>query len=291
VDRTRYVLGPGDQLFIRVGEVPEIGDKPVRIDPGGYISLPLVGRVRASNLSLERFESELIQRFKTYLYKPDLTVSVAEIRSQPVSVIGAVKNPGVFQVEGRKTVMEVLSLAGGLDRTAGPVLKITRPLKSGRIPLEGAEDDEGGNFSVATLNLRPLLEAKRPQDNVEVKPNDIVSVPRASLIYVTGQVMRSGGFPISEGETITALQALSLAGGFDHGASPKNTRILRSSANHSERQEIAVDLKEISDGSKADVILEPDDILFIPTSAPKKAALRAVEAAIQMGTGVVIWRR
>jgi polysaccharide export outer membrane protein len=170
-------------------------------------------------------------------------------------------------------------------------LKITRPLKSGRIPLEGAEDDEGGNFSVATLNLRPLLEAKRPQDNVEVKPNDIVSVPRASLIYVTGQVMRSGGFPISEGETITALQALSLAGGFDHGASPKNTRILRSSANHSERQEIAVDLKEISDGSKADVILEPDDILFIPTSAPKKAALRAVEAAIQMGTGVVIWRR
>jgi polysaccharide export outer membrane protein len=111
------------------------------------------------------------------------------------------------------------------------------------------------------------------------------------MVYVIGQVQHSGGFILNERESLSVLKALSLAGGLDHAASPKNARILRASAGASSRLEIPVDLKMILSGQTSDVPLQPEDILFIPSSLPKKAAIRAAEAAIQIGTGLVIWGR
>lgn len=289
-DQSGYVLGSGDLVTVRVMDVEEISDKPVQIDTSGYVRLPLAGRLLAAGLTIEQFEAELVKRLKKYLVRPDVSVSVATFRSQPVSIIGAVKTAGVYQVEGEKTIIEVLSLAGGLDTSAGPTLTITRELQWGRIPLKGAADDPTGRFSVATVRLKSILEADNPQENIAVKPHDVITVPRAQLVYVIGEVQKAGGFPLSEREHITVLQALSLAGGLDRTAAPAHAKILRALPGKADRSEVAVDVKMILDGKATDFPMEPDDILFIPNSASKRAALRAVEAAIQTGTGIAIFR-
>jgi polysaccharide export outer membrane protein len=286
-----YVLGPGDQITVSVVDGEEFNGKPLQIDMSGYVRLPVVGRIRMSGLTVPQVETELANRLKTYLLKPDVSVSIVEFRSQPVSVIGAVKNPGVQQVQGRKKLIEMLSVAGGLDTTAGPMLKITRLLEWGRIPLATATVDPTGRFSLAEVSLKSLIEAKKPEENILVKPYDVISVPRAEMVYVIGQVTRAGGFVLNDRETLTALQALSLAGGLERTARPQHARILRSSAGEESRSEIPVNLKKILDGRTPDIPMQPDDILFVPTNVPQKAALRALEAAVQAGTGIVIWRR
>jgi polysaccharide export outer membrane protein len=289
--RSTYVLGTDDQLVIQAVEAEELSNKPVRIGIDGYVRLPMVGRLRAGGLTIDQFESELIAALKQFIRDPEVSVSVTEFRSQPVSVIGSVKNPGVHQLQGRKTLVEMLSLAGGTTEDAGPVVKVTRLLEWGRLPLPNAADDPTGRFSVGEVRLKAITGASSPEQNIVIRPQDVISVPRAELVYVVGQVMRSGGFVLNERESMSALQALSLAGGLDRAASPSNARILRAESGAMERQEIRVDLKKILDGRSEDFPLRANDILFVPASAPKKAALRAVEAAINLGTGVVIWRR
>jgi polysaccharide export outer membrane protein len=286
-----YILGPGDQISVSIVNLEEINDKPIPIDLNGYVRLPLVGPLQVSGLTVAQVEAELTKRLKTYVLRPDVSVSIVEFRSQPVSVIGAVRNPGVQQVQGRKTLAEMLSLAGGLDANAGSILKITRQLEWGPIPLPSATEDATGNFSVAEVSLKSILHATHPEENIPVKPHDVISVPRAETVYVIGQVQKSGGFVLNDGEKVSALRALSMAGGLDRTARPQNARILRSLSGSPSRTEIRVDLKSILDGKASDVAMQPEDILFVPSNVPQKAALRALEAAIQMGTGIVIWRR
>lgn len=289
--RSTYVLGPDDQITIWALDAEEIANKPVLIGTGGYIHLPMVGRLRAAGLTVEQLEAELAARLKTYIKQPQVAVSITEFRSQPVSVIGSVTRPGVHQLQGRKTLVEILSLAEGLRPDAGHSVKITRRLEWGRIPLPTAADDPTGQFSVATVNLKAVMEAKNPEENILIRPNDVISVPRAEMVYVIGEVRRSGGFILQERETMSVLQALSLAEGLGRTAAPQSAKILRPASGASRRTEIPVDLKKIFAGKSADVPLRPDDILFVPNNAAKSAVLRSVEAAIQVGTGVAIYRR
>src|SRR5207248_2064666 len=120
---------------------------------------------------------------------------------------------------------EMLSLAGGLDTTAGPTLKITRHLDRGRIPLPNAKDDPTGQFSVAEVSVKSILDARNPAENILVQPNDVISIPRADTIYVLGQVQKAGGFVLNDREDVTALQALSMAGGLDRASKPKDAKI------------------------------------------------------------------
>jgi polysaccharide biosynthesis/export protein len=283
-------LGPFDIVTIHVTDAEELSDKPYRIDPEGNLRLPVVGQVHAAGLTVSQLESELRTRLKTLIRNPDVSVSVVEFQSQPVSVIGCVQKPGILQLQGRKTLVEVLSLAGGVTQEAGYTVKITRRTENGRIPLPGAQDDSTGKFNVAEVKLKSLMSATGPEQNIVVLPDDVISVPRGEMVYVMGQVVRSGGFVLNERESMSVLQALSLAGGLDRAAQPQNSRILRATTGDS-RRELPLDLRKILSGRAEDVSLRSDDILLIPASAPKKAALRAVEAAIQLGTGVVIWRR
>jgi polysaccharide export outer membrane protein len=286
-----YVLGPGDQVIVHAMNVDEITDKPLTVDLDGTIRLPVVGRVQAAGLTTPQLEGQIAERLRTYLLHPDVSVSIAEFRSQPVSVIGAVKNPGVQQVQGRKTVVEMLSMAGGLDPAAGSTVKITRLLERGRIPLPNAKDDPTGQFSVAEINLKSIMDAKNPEENILVEPFDVISVPRADTVYVIGEVPKAGGFVLNDHEEITVLQALSMAGGMNNTAKPSESRILRRMPGQESRTEIPINLKKILEGKGKDVPMQAEDILFIPNSVPKRAALRAAEAAVQMATGVVIWGR
>jgi len=289
--RTAYTLGPEDQLLIRALQVPEISEKPVRIDTGGFVRLPMVGRVQASGLTVEQFENELSRRLQEFIKEPEVAVTVTEYRSQPVSVLGAVRTPGVQQVQGRKTLLELLSMAGGIDAEAGHSVKITRRKEYGPIPLESAKPDESGAYGIADVDLSSLLEARNPRENIEVKPYDVITVPRGALVYVMGQVKRPGGFVLRQQESVSALQALALAEGLDRTASPQNSRILRNVPGAPQRSEIYVDLRKILSGKSPDIALLPNDVLLIPNSVPKSAMIRGLESALQIGTGIAIYRR
>ena len=284
-----YFLGPDDTVTVHVLGSEEVASAPLRIGPSGYLSMPLAGRVAAAGRTVEQLEALLRERLKTYIREPRVSVGVAEFRSRPVSVFGAVNRPGVHQVEGRKSLVEMLSLAGGVSQEAGPWVKITRRVESGVIPLPGARTDVAGRFSVAEVRLGDLLEARRPELNIPIKPRDVIAVPRADMVYVIGGVNRAGRFALNDRESVTVLQALALAGGLKRTAKKKAARILRSREG-AQRVEIAVDLGSVMAGRSADVPLEREDILFVPHSGGKVAARRIAEAALAMGTGVMVWR-
>jgi polysaccharide biosynthesis/export protein len=288
--RSTYLLGPDDQLEIAGPELTEFGNKPARIDSDGDIQVPLVGRIHVTGLTVQQVEQELNKALSKYIREPQVAVNVTEVRSQPVSILGAVNTPGVHQIQGHKTLLEMLASAGGIRQDAGYSVRITRKLEWGCIPLPGATLDPTGQFSVAELNLKKIMEAKDPAENIQILPHDVISVPKAEMVYVIGDVRRSGGFVLGEHQSISVLQALSLAEGLNGTADTRHAKILRLKRDADQREELPVDVKSLLSGKKQDVSLQADDILFIPGSTGKKAALRAVEAVVQAGTGMAIWR-
>lgn len=285
-----YLLGPDDQLEISEPELTELAaNKPTRIDGDGYIGVPLVGRVHVSGMTVQQAERELNKVLSAYVLHPHVAVSVPEVRSQPVSILGAVNAPGVHQVRGQKTLLEMLALAGGVRPDAGYSIRITRQLEWGCIPLPNAQLDPSGQFTVAEVNLKKITEAQDPEDNIQILPHDIVSVPKAEMVYVIGEVKHAGGFVLGEHKSISLLQALSLAEGLNATADAGHAHILRSKSNDDQREEIAVNVKDVLRGKRPDVPLSGEDILFIPTNTGKKVALRGIEAAIQAGT-IAVWR-
>ena len=288
--RSTYLLGPDDQLEISGPELTDATNKPVRINGEGNVQVPLAGSVHVAGLTVQQTEQELDKTLSKYIRNPQVVVNVVEVRSQPVSVLGAVNSPGVHQVQGHKTVLEMLAAAGGIRQDAGYSIRVTRQVEWGCIPLPGAQFDATGKYSVAEVNLQKIMNAKTPEENIQIFPHDVISVPKAEMVYVIGEVHRSGGFVLGEHKSISVLQALSLAEGLNTGADPRHAKILRLKPEADQREELKVDVKDALNGKKPDFPLQGEDILFIPGSTGKKAALRGLEAAIQTGTGLAVWR-
>jgi polysaccharide biosynthesis/export protein len=282
-----YTLGPGDQLVIRVPDIEEIDNKTVPIDMKGNVNLPSVGRIQASGLSTEQLEAAIADRLKRYLIKPDVSVYLTEMRSQPVSILGQVQTPGVHQLQGQKNLFEVLSLAGGLRPEAGDVIEITRRLEWGPIPLPNAAKDSTGQFSVASVDVKSVMNASNPAENILIKPNDVISVPKADTIYVIGAVKKPGAYVLGEHHSLGALQILALAEGTERTAATQSAKIMRVVPGSNDRAEIPVNLRTILSGKMPDVPLTADDILFVPVSNAKAAGYRTLEALVQVGTFAV----
>jgi protein involved in polysaccharide export with SLBB domain len=193
-----YVLGPDDQISIRIAQAPELTDKPVRIGPDGYIEVPFAGRLHAAGLTPEALRTELAKRFAATVHDPEVFVSVEDYRSQPVSVIGAVTTPGVHQIRGRKTLIEALSLAGGLRQDSGNVITITRRQEYGRIGIRGETED--GDFRTARVDAAALMDARDPQVNVAIQPNDVISDVGSRSVVAGGRAHADGGS--EEGEAV-----------------------------------------------------------------------------------------
>lgn len=289
-DVSQYVLGPGDQVRIWALGVEEISDKPVRIDPSGDLHLPILGRVHAAGLTTGQLIGTLKQRLTKEVRQPQVSVDIVEFGSQPVSVMGAVNHPGVQQVSGRKTLAEMLALAGGLRPDAGPYVKISRQIECGEIPLPTARVDSSGHFSTAQLRVKDLLAAANPAENILIQPHDVITVPTAEMVYVVGAVRKPGNFALNERESVSVLQALSMAEGLGPTPKAQDSKILRLVPGSDQRKEIPVDLKKVMGGKAEDMALKANDILFVPDSTAKKVTARALEAVIQAATGVVIWR-
>lgn len=286
-----YVLGPGDQITLAV---PGLDDdynesKIFRVDGTGDMSLPWAGRIHAAGFTAGGLERLIETKLEPILKHPQVVVTVSSFGSQPVSVLGSVKNPGILQLQGRKTLFDVLSMAGGTSDDAGYVVRITRPLESGPIPLPNAQVDQATGTSVASVRLKDLVGVPRSSENIQVLPGDTISVPKAGVVYAVGSVVKPGGFSLDENESLSALQVVSLAEGLQPASASSKAKILRVVPNSPNRAEIPVDLNRLMAGKTQDVQLQPQDILFVPSSNAKKAGLRLVDVISQAAALSVVY--
>jgi polysaccharide export outer membrane protein len=192
----------------------------------------------------------------------------------------------VHQLKGPTTLLEALSSAGGVRGDAGRVAILTRQKAWGAIPHPDAHQIASGD-DVVEIDLKSLMESRKPADNILVKPHDVISVPPAEVVYVIGNVKKAGGFALGGKPSLSVLQALALAEGLDARAAATRARILR--AGQPATEQIPVDVKKILEGKAEDLVLRPNDILFIPNNAMKSVTMRTIEAAIQIGTGIAIF--
>ena len=311
-----YRIGPDDLLNVSVFEAPEM-NCGVRVSSNGEISLQLLGVVHASGLTPRELESVLQGMLRrTYMKDPHVGVFVQELQSHPVSVVGAVKMPGVFQMRGTKTVIEVLSMAEGLTDDAGDTVVImhgaafanpgnsvrtdstilagTDPVAAPRgalVKTQGLQmTPPDKKFEIEEVNLKKLLDSDDSALNVPIRPGDIVKVPRAGIVYVVGEVQKPGGFVLQNNENIFVLQALALAMGPTHTSALSSSRIIRTDPATGKRSEIPMNLGKILSGKAPDMLLQPKDIVFVPNSAAKSVLYKGSVAALQTASGVAIYR-
>jgi polysaccharide export outer membrane protein len=288
-----YSIGSGDLLGIEVFDVPELS-RDVRVNETGYISLPLLpSKIRATGLTPYQLQDKLAELLQTngLVSTPQVTVSVKEQHSQPITVIGAVRNPMVIQALRRTTLLQSLSQAGGISDEAGSTVIVTRTGPDAPDPTDGAEAPPPSSGPQSfTINLVDILESGDPRFNIPLVAGDVVSVPRAGIIYVVGAVNRPGGFLLQNDlDRMTMLKMLSLAGGTTSTAKMKGAVILRKNPDTGKRDQVPVDLSKVMHLKSQDVLLQANDILFVPDSAGLKALHRAgdVGVALTEGAGIV----
>lgn len=283
-DRTKtYLLGPGDEFAI-FSSVAELDGKVVRIAPDGNFGLDLTGTVQAAGLTIDELENKLRSLLVTYYRAPRLALSMRVLRSRPVSVLGAVNTNIELQLDGRKTLSQVLSSAGGPRGDAGYRVIIRRRRELGPLPLASARLDAGQQFYVGEVRLDHLLGASHPEEDIEILATDTVTIPPAEMVYVSGAVAKEGTFPLKDGPTISVQAVLSQAG-VRPTAKLKDAVILRQPQG-APLQEIPVDLRK---GKQQIVELYPRDILVIEDSAAKGALRRTLDSMLQISAGMAIY--
>jgi polysaccharide export outer membrane protein len=285
--RPTYVLGPGDQISIRAFEVEEISTT-FRIDSEGEINLPTLGKVHAGGLTVEQFEHELADRLKTLVRNPQVSVSVVQFRSEPIFLQGAFKAPGIYTLQGRRTLREMLASSGGLQSNASRRITVTRHLEMGTIPLPNAVVDEARKLSTVEINISKLRDNLNPVEDIVLQPLDTITVDKAELVYANGEVTRVGGIELGERDSISTTQFLSMIGGLGKDAAPDKARVLRPVLNTSKRAEIPVNLKKILAGKESDFPLLPNDVLYVPKASRGGRALGQMGiVVIPVATGLI----
>ncbi len=295
VKQSDYVIGSGDLLGVEVFDVPELS-REVRVNETGYIFLPLIPtKIQVSGLTSFQLQDKIAELLKSngLVSSPEVTVSLKEQHSQPVTVIGAVKNPMVIQALRQTTLLQAISQAGGIAEDAGNVVLVTRAAPSApqtengnsASPAPGA----GDQAQTFTINLADLIDSGDSRFNIPVNGGDVITVPRAGIIYVVGAVNHPGGFVIqNDRDRMTTLKMLSLAGGPTSTAKLKDVVILRKNVGTGKRDQVPLDVSKLMKLKTDDVTLEASDILFVPDSNGKKALHRTGDIAIQLVTGVAL---
>ena len=289
-------IGAGDLLHIDVFDVPELS-RDVRVSEMGDIGYPLIpGKIAVGGLTTFQVETKLQQLLieNGLVSHPQVSVFVKEQKSQPISVVGAVKNPIVLQAVRPTTLLEVLAAAGGISDNAGSEVLVTHAarLDSATLKEPSTAAHSDPSEKVITIHLQDLLESGNPVYNIPVYGGDVVSVPKAGIVYVMGPgIAQPGGYVVeSHGEQITVLKAVALAHGLTGYAKANSAIIMRTDPATGQKERIPVQIKEIEKHNTGDVQMKPNDILFVPDSSGKRALAKGAEAAIGVGTGVAIYR-
>jgi len=282
-----YHIGPGDVLSIAVTDAPEFSGR-FRVDQSGDLVMSsLPNPVKAQGETTMQLSKELTKALEdAKLYRdPTVNIFVEEYHSQTVAVVGAVSKPGLYPLQRRTTVMEVISEAGLLP-TAGNQVTI--------LPASGnAPDNQPTQAVPRTLELAKLMSGKDTTINAEVHDGEVVSVATAEVVYVVGAVTKPGGFVFQDRTAgVSALQAIALAQGMTSTASAHRGLVIRRNPDGSARENVPVDLAKIMSGKDKDFPLEANDILFVPVSGKKQTlvamgtvAMAAVNGAVFYGVG------
>jgi polysaccharide export outer membrane protein len=265
-------IGAGDLLEMSVFDTPELSGK-MRVSNTGDILLPLVGSLHVAGMKAEEVQTLIRQKFIDggFLKDPQVTVFVAEYATQGVSVLGEVKNPGIYPAFGSHHLLDYISLAQGLTPLAGTTVTVTH-----------TGVDQQPQHIRMTAGATP-----KPENNPEILPGDTIFVERTGVVYVVGDVAHPGGFPMDHDEQLTILQAVALAQGTNPTAAKGSAKLIRTTAQG--RQEIPINLKKILLAKATDMPLQDNDILFVPSSTAKNA-LRDFEAALPAASAASIYR-
>lgn len=280
--RPNYVLGPNDQILIRAPEAEEIDNRPFRIDSDGNVNLPLVGKIHAAGMTLQELEADLVRRLREYIREPQVFVQIVQYRSEPVFFVGLFARPGAYPLQGNRTLIEMLTSVGGLMPNADRHITITRQLEYGPIPLPEAVVDPQKKVSTVEISLGSLRQNLSPEENILLQPYDQISVGRAEMVYVNGEVGRVGGQELGERDSISIAQVLTQAGGFTKDAKKNKVRILRPIEGTSRRAVIEVDVAQLFDGKALDVPLLPGDIVYVPRTYSRQFWQTFTSIAIPM---------
>jgi polysaccharide biosynthesis/export protein len=311
-EQAEYRIGSHDLLEINIFEAPEL-NRTLRVSAGGEISMTLLGAIQCAGMTAQELEGALEYKLRQYMKDPHVGVFVSTVESHPVSVVGAVKKPGVFQIRGTKTVLEMLSMAEGLADDAGDEVLVMRGagLQYGSDPVTEKVEPSGAPASVVMTDAPPVGAAPRPDDsdglqtvkinlkdllesgdqryNVPVYPGDIVKVTRGGIIYVIGDIKKPGGFVLKSDQNMSVLKAIALAEGLTATSAKSRAKIIRTDEKTGQRIEFPVDLGKILAGKAPDTSLKPADIVFVPNSSGKTVLYRGTEAAVATASGLLIW--
>jgi polysaccharide export outer membrane protein len=261
---------PGDLVEVGVYNVPELASK-ARVSSKGEVYLPLIDYVHIAGLTAEEAEGLIQKRLSDggFVKNPHVTLFVDQYASQGASILGEVARPGVYPVPGQQRLFDLISAAGGFTEKAGRSVAITHR-------------DQPDNPTTVPLSRNV---SDNPESNIAILPGDTIIVRKADLVYVVGDVARPSGFLMDSGH-LTVLQAIALAGGTTRTAKLGGTRIIHRAPGG--LSETSVELKKILRAKAPDVTMQADDILFVPSSATKIFAGRAMEAAMQAATAASI---
>ena len=261
--RPNYVLGPNDQVLIRAPQAEEINEKPFRIDADGNVNLPLLGRLRVGGMTVQELEVDLVRRLREYIREPQVIVTVVQFRSEPVFFVGAFRSPGIYPLQGRRTLVEMLTAIGGLQPNASRHIKVTRRAEYGAIPLPNALEDSEKKISTVEISMGSLRENVNPAEDILLQPYDVISVERAEMVYINGEIGRVGGIELGERDSISVVQAVTQSGGFLRDANRSKVRVLRPIENTNRRAEIEINVKHVFEGKDNDFPLLPNDLLYV----------------------------
>ncbi len=244
-----YVIGAADVLFISVLGNKEL-DTVARVDPGGKVSFPLVGDVQAAGLTAEELATQLARRLARRIRNPVVTVSLREVNSYRIYVLGSVGRAGVHSSKSELNLLQALALAGGV--VPGTDLGLAYVAR-------GSERLD--------VDFRKLLMEGDLSQNISLKPEDVVVLPTnpRNQVFVMGEVKNPGTLPLDRESQFTVLKAMARAGGFSQFAKPSRTIIIRE--DRTGKRIIPVDVEEIIENPQEahDILLQPGDVVFVPT--------------------------
>jgi polysaccharide export outer membrane protein len=263
-------LGPGDLIEVNVYNVPELMTK-ARVSSSGDVYLPLIDYVHVDGLTIEEAQALIQKRLEDggFVRGPHVTIFVDEAASQGVTLLGEVSRPGIYPDTADRKLYEVISEAGGFTASASRKIAIIRRNQPDVIRIDlprNLADDLSGN--------------------IDIQPGDTITIPRAPIIYVVGDVGRPSGLLVDNG-TLTVLQALALAGGTNRTASVNGARLIRKSP--AGMTETKIQLKKMLEAKTPDVTLQSDDILFVPVSGGRVLGSAVFNSAMAAATAVTIY--
>jgi polysaccharide export outer membrane protein len=276
-------VGPDDLLALSVYDSPEL-TRTVRVDADGNIRLPMLkDPIPVRGMVPSQVESTIAKSLTKgkVLVDPIVTVTIVEYQSRPVNVVGAVKNPLVFQATRPIPLLDAIARAGGMREDAGSDIVVSQQVlrdgKTARI--------------TQTIPVRKLIDNADPSVNVMLHGGEEVLVPEALKIYVVGNVKKPGAYPVRNDEEATILQLLALSEGLAP-YSAKVAYVYRRSPGGT-KTEVPIALAKIMKRKSPDVPLQANDILYIPDNKGERLTAQTVDRLAGLGsstaTNYIIW--